>query len=97
MNTNYNQSYNPTEICLDVATRFQKRRKEAGITQVQLAEKSNVSLGSVKRFERTGEIALLSLVKLSFVLDLQSEIEELFIKKKIVNIEEIIKGQGQNE
>lgn len=48
---------------------LRNRRLEIGYTQRTLAEKSGVSLGSIKRFENSGEIALKSLLKLSLVLE----------------------------
>ena len=42
----------PGEVLADIAHRVAARRKEQGLTQAQLAEKSGVSLGSIKRFER---------------------------------------------
>ena len=44
------------EIDLQVAKRIGRIRKRRGITQEQLSEMSGVSFGSVKRFERTGQI-----------------------------------------
>lgn len=69
------------------------RRKEAHLTQMQLSEKSGVSLGSIKRFERTGEIALLSLIRISIALGCQEDFLELFVKKQYQSIQEIIDEQ----
>lgn len=38
-----------------VAGRFRNARRVAKISQITMAERSGVSLGSIKRFERTGE------------------------------------------
>ena len=61
---NFDFLRSPGEISKDIAGRMSRRRKEKKITQVQLAKYSDVSLGSIKRFERTGEISLSSLIKL---------------------------------
>ncbi|MCC8101327.1 MAG: helix-turn-helix transcriptional regulator [Clostridiales bacterium] len=66
------------------------RRKEKKITQVQLAKYSDVSLGSIKRFERTGEISLSSLIKIAFALGCQDDFNALFAKKGYASIEEVI-------
>lgn len=66
------------EILKDIAKRERKRRKYYKLTQKQLADKSGVSFGSVKRFENTGEISLKSLLKIAFVLDSQAEFDKLF-------------------
>jgi len=40
-----------------------------GYIQTECATRSDVSLGSVKRFESSGQISLESLLKLAFVLE----------------------------
>ena len=59
----------------------------------KFAEISGVSLGSLKRFESTGEISLISLLKLAIVLDCAEEFEQLFVKEHIMSIQEIIDGK----
>lgn len=49
--------------------RFRTRRLALDLSQHGLAARSGVSLGSLKRFEHTGQIALESLLKLALVLD----------------------------
>jgi predicted transcriptional regulator len=41
-----------------IKTNFKKRRLETDLTQEGLAKKSGVSLGSIKRFEQSGQISL---------------------------------------
>lgn len=50
-------------------------------------------MGSVKRFERSGEISFLSLIKITFALGLNEELEHLFEEAPPLSIEEIIHGQ----
>ena len=66
------------------------KEEEVKITQVQLAKYSDVSLGSLKRFERTGEISLTSLVKIAFALGCEDDFESLFARKGYASIEEVI-------
>ena len=54
----------PEEINLALAKRLSRIRKRRNLSQVQLSEKSNVSYGSIKRFETSGQISLLSLTRL---------------------------------
>jgi transcriptional regulator with XRE-family HTH domain len=53
----------PFDVLKDLAEKHRVLRKQAGITQSELAERSGVSLGSIKRFELTGQISLESLLK----------------------------------
>jgi len=59
----------PSEMMDTLKTRFRQRRKALGYTQTELSERSGVSLGSLKRFESSGQIALESLLKLALVLE----------------------------
>ena len=79
------------EIIMDVATRFRKIRKIKKISQQELALMSNVSYGTIKRFESTGEISLHSLTKLCVALDITDDIKSLFVKKTFESIDEVIK------
>lgn len=59
----------PQEIRHDLAARAQVRRLALNMSQKELAARSGVSLGSVKRFETTGEISLTSLLSIALVLN----------------------------
>ena len=48
----------PSDIQRELAARAKARRLELNITQAELAERSGVSFGSLRRFEATGEISL---------------------------------------
>ena len=80
----------PKEIDLLIAERIRKIRRRRKISQKRLSEKSGVSLGSVKRFENSGEISLISLTKIAVALELDGELERLFEDTPYLSIEEII-------
>lgn len=80
----------PPEVQKDLATRMVQRRKELKLSQEKLASKSGVSLGSLKRFERTSEISLTSLLKLAFALEDLESFDSVFTKKHYNSIEEVI-------
>ncbi len=65
-------------IIADLVARFKKRRKEMGLTQRQIAERSGVTYASLRRFEQTGEIALNSLIKLAKALRCMDDFNGLF-------------------
>ena len=82
------------EINNEVASNVQKLRKRKKISQKELAERSGVSLGSIKRFEQTGEISLQSLTKIAIALRAEDELESLFTSANFESIEEILNGQN---
>lgn len=80
----------PSDIALNLAKRVKSIRKRRKITQKQLANRCNVSYGSLKKFEQTGEISLISLIKIAMELNLTNDIENLFTQPTYLNIEEVI-------
>ena len=82
-----------SEINIGIAKRIVLLRKRKKITQKELAIKSGVSLGSIKRFEQCGEISLQSLTKIASSLDIENELEDLFTEVPFTSIEEVINGQ----
>ncbi len=82
-----------TEINNYIAQKIVRLRKRKKITQKQLAARSGVSLGSLKRFEQSGEISLQSLTKIAIALDVENELEDLFNNVPFASIEEVINEQ----
>ena len=82
-----------TEINNNIAQKIVRLRKRKKITQKQLAARSGVSLGSLKRFEQSGEISLQSLTKIAIALDVENELEDLFNNVPFASIEEVINEQ----
>jgi transcriptional regulator with XRE-family HTH domain len=80
----------PDEIAMDVARRARRARLDEDLTQSGLAERAGVSLGSLRRFERTGQISLQSLVKLAFALDATDNIDALFAPAEIRSLDQIM-------
>lgn len=58
----------PDDIRLEIAERFKTRRLSEAVTQRELAARSGMSVGSLKRFETTGLVALDSLLRLALAL-----------------------------
>lgn len=69
----------PAEIALEIAHRAKRVRLNANLSQSGLAERSGVSLGSLKRFESTGQIALESLLKIALTLNCLNDFNALFL------------------
>ena len=76
---NYSINKTPSQVQLELAVRFKKLRKYKKLSQSELADKSGVSLGSLKRFEHTGQISLESLLKLAHLFDRLDDFEEIFV------------------
>ncbi len=72
----------PSDILISIAQNVATLRKERGLTQQDLAEKSDVSYGSIKRFERSGQISFESLLKIAESLRRLSEFENILLPPK---------------
>jgi transcriptional regulator with XRE-family HTH domain len=83
----YGLNKKPADWMLEMAKRHKILRKQAGYTQSELARRSGVSLGSLKRFETTGQISLESLFLLIDVLGRLDDFD--MILKPIENLKEI--------
>lgn len=56
------------EVAQDLAKRAQARRLSLNLSQQTLSNRSGVSYGTLKKFERTGQISLGSLLKIALIL-----------------------------
>lgn len=60
--------HTPDQVSANLAARLRELRLARGWRQVTLAERSGVSLGSLRRFETSGQVSLQNLLKLAFAL-----------------------------
>lgn len=67
-----------TETVAELAQRAKSMRLAQNLTQAGLEQRSGVSLGSIKLFERTGKISFESLVKIAIVLGALEGFDGLF-------------------
>jgi transcriptional regulator with XRE-family HTH domain len=82
---------NPTDILKELALRTKTLRKEHKMSQSELAQRANVSLGSYKRFETSGHISLDSLLKIAFILGKLNDFETVFQSNKNKDLEKLFK------
>lgn len=82
----------PNDIAHELVEKIKQHRKKLKISQAQLAIKSGVSLGSIKRFESKYEISLNSFIKILIALNLEQDLENLFTQKSYNSIDEVING-----
>ena len=81
----------PGEILTGIAARARSRRLDLGLTQLGLARRAGVSLGTLKLFERTGRASLEMLVKLAFALGAEEAFENLFPPAPPKSIDDVLR------
>lgn len=96
MNINLDR-YDLTAIAKGIAENVREKRLNKNYSQEKLARKSGVSLGSIKRFERSYEISLKHLLKIALVFDAQDDFSQLFKTDDYQSLDEIIQNQKKKE
>jgi transcriptional regulator with XRE-family HTH domain len=87
----------PTDIALSLAGRAKQARLQADLSQAGLAERSGVSLGSLKRFERMGAISLDSLIRLAIALRLEGGFGTLLEPPEFKTLDEVLAVPKQRQ
>jgi transcriptional regulator with XRE-family HTH domain len=83
------------DIQLTIAKRLKEARLSANLTQLSLSLRAGISLGSLKRFERTGEISFKGLVQLAFALRREDDIASLFLPQQKASLDTLLE-QAKN-
>ena len=86
----------PYEMALNAAKRFRTVRLSKKITIKSLSESSGVPYSTIRRFESTGEISFLSLVKMTSAMGEDEQITGLFTNVMPGSIEEVIRGNSRS-
>ena len=68
----------PPDVMQRTAQRAKALRLEQNITQQELADKVGIAVGTVKRFEKTGEIQFNHLLRIALVLGRLDDFKTLF-------------------
>ena len=71
----------PKSIMQNLKDNFKQKRLSLNLTQEGLSNKSGVSLGSIKRFESSGEISFESLLKVALVLNCLDDFKNIANEK----------------
>jgi len=82
---------NPKHLANLLSSEFVKQRLKQNISQKELAEKSGVSLGSLKRFENTSQISLKHLLQLAVTLDMAEFFHSIQNYSETMSIDDVIK------
>jgi transcriptional regulator with XRE-family HTH domain len=79
----------PKELSETIAGRIRLVRCEGGLTQCEVAQRSGMSLSSYRRFEQTGSIAFVSLLRVAQVLRVDKDFDALLEKKAYKSLDEV--------
>jgi transcriptional regulator with XRE-family HTH domain len=78
------------DVALAVAARARALRLSRLLTQQGLADRAGVTLASLKRFERTGQISFASLLRIASVLDALPHVQQLFAAPEARVLDEVL-------
>ncbi len=80
-----------------IAKRLVLLRKRKKVSQARLSEMSGVPFATIRRFEKTGEISLSSLIKIMMAFQLYDEIDNIFHYRPIYNSVEEIENEWKSK
>ncbi len=83
----------PSDILASTAQHVATLRKQQRWTQQDLAIKSGVSFGSIKRFERSGQISFASLLKIAEALNRLADFETILLPNDDIRIRKLFNDQ----
>ena len=92
---NFLDAFNPKALASMIAGKSRERRLTAGLTQQELAKKSGVSLGTLKRFENLHEISLKHLLMIAVALHCTEGFDLLFPPPQAQRLDDVIKSQHE--
>lgn len=75
--TKYSIVKQPSTLALELAKKTATLRKQKGYSQSELARRSGVSLGSVRRFEQSGKVSLENLLLMAQLLDRLTDFDKI--------------------
>ncbi|MBL6929685.1 MAG: helix-turn-helix domain-containing protein [Rhodospirillales bacterium] len=78
------------DMASELAARLKGRRLARKLTLEGLAQRSGVPLGTLKKFERTGRIALVSFIRLVVALKDETALEKLLLEPEFETLEQIL-------
>jgi len=78
------------DIAHELASRVRERRLAEQLTQEGLAQRSRVPFGTLKKFERTGQISLISFVRLAVTLQDEAALDNLLKPRDFQSLDEVL-------
>ena len=79
----------PEDVAVELAARLRALRLERKWKQASLAERSGVTLASLRRFERTGAISLKHFLRLVFALGRLEDFDTLLRQAPAASLDEL--------
>jgi HTH-type transcriptional regulator/antitoxin HipB len=83
----------PESVSSTLATRIKELRLARGWKQATLAQRSGVSLASLRRFEESGRVSLQNLLALAFALNRLDDFDALFQGPRASSLAELEAGE----
>ena len=83
----------PESVSRTLATRIKELRLARGWKQATLAQRSGVSLASLRRFEESGKVSLQNLLDLAFALSRLDDFDALFQGPRASSLAELEAGE----
>lgn len=80
----------PRDVALSLAQRGKELRLAQNLTQDGLALRAGVSLGSLKRFEVSGQVALKTLLQIADALGRLDDFSQIFLPAAYRTLDELI-------
>ena len=77
-------------MAVELAARLKSRRLAKSLTLEGLAKRSGVPLGTLKKFERCGRIALVSFIRLVVTLKDEAALEKLLLEQPFETLDQVL-------
>lgn len=87
--------YTPEQVSRTLAARVKALRLAKGWKQATLAERSGVSLASLRRFEASGKVSLEHLLQLAFALNRLDDFDALLQAPRATSLAELEAAEKQ--
>ncbi len=78
------------DISFALAQRLRRRRLARNLTLEGLARRSGVPMGTLKKFERTGQISLVSFIRLAVTLQDEAALEKLLLDQPFETMDQVL-------
>ncbi len=82
----------PEDIATELALRLRNRRLALNLTLEGLARRSGVALGTLKKFEHSGRISLISFIRLVITLKDEAALENLLLEQEFETLDDILQS-----